>query len=158
MDCLEGMKQIDDKSVDMILCDLPYGVTGMNWDCLIPLEMLWKNYKRIIKPYCPIILTSTQPFTTILINSNFNWFKYSWIWIKSIPGDYLNAKNKPMRKHEDVLCFSLGNTANGSKNKIPYYPQGIIQIDRKSHTDTKFRAFFQPRPSHQQTFIQTHTN
>ena len=82
-DCLEIMKDIKDKSIDMILCDLPYGTTANKWDSVIPLEELWKQYERIIKDNGAIVLTASQPFTTDLINSNRKLFKYEWIWVKN---------------------------------------------------------------------------
>lgn len=81
-DCLEVMDYIVDKSIDMILCDLPYGITNCNWDSVILLELLWEQYKRIIKDNGAVVLTAIQPFTTDLINSNRDWFKYEWIWYK----------------------------------------------------------------------------
>lgn len=80
MDCLEGMKSIPDNSIDLILCDLPYGTTQCNWDSIIPFEPLWEQYKRVIKENGAIVLTASQPFTTALIASNMKWFRYEWIW------------------------------------------------------------------------------
>ena len=94
-DCIEGMKKIPSNSIDMILCDLPYGVTQNKWDSVIPLDILWKEYKRIIKPNRAIVLTSTQPFTSQLIMSNLNMFSYEWIWVKSKITGVLNAKKCP---------------------------------------------------------------
>jgi site-specific DNA-methyltransferase (adenine-specific) len=104
-DCLEGMKRIPDKSIDMILCDLPYGTTRNKWDEIIPFEPLWEQYERVAKPNCPIILTSNQPFTTQLINSNRKLFKYDLVWQKTHPKGHLNAKRMPMRAHEEILIF-----------------------------------------------------
>lgn len=84
MDCLEGMKMIPDKSVDMILCDLPYGTTACKWDSIIPFDLLWQQYERIIKDNGAILLTASQPFTTKLIASNMKLFRYEWIWKKGI--------------------------------------------------------------------------
>ena len=84
MDCLEGMKMIPDKSVDMILCDLPYGTTACKWDSIIPFDLLWQQYERIIKDNGAILLTASQPFTTKLIASNMKLFRYEWIWKKEI--------------------------------------------------------------------------
>ena len=126
MDCLEGMKLIDDTSVDMILCDLPYGTTACTWDSVIPFEPLWDQYRRVIKRNGAIVLTASQPFTTALIASNMTWFKYCWVWVKSRSTDFVNAKNKPMRRHEDVCVFSEGTTANRSLRRMPYFPQGVI--------------------------------
>jgi len=107
-DCLEVMKSIDDKSIDMILCDLPYGVTACKWDTLIPFEPLWEQYKRIVKNHAAIVLTGTQPFTSALIMSNPKQFKYCWIWYKNNPTGFQYAKTQPMRSYEDIAVFSFG--------------------------------------------------
>jgi len=104
-DCLEVMKGIPDKSIDMILCDLPYGTTKNKWDSIIPFEPLWEQYKRIIKDNGAIVLTSAQPFTTSLINSNKEMFRYDLIFEKTLGSGFLNAKRMPMRYHEEVLLF-----------------------------------------------------
>jgi len=105
MDCLEGMKLIPDKSIDMILCDLPYGTTACKWDSIIPLDKLWEQYKRIIKPNGAIVLTACQPFTTKLINSNIEMFKYCWIWQKPQGVDPFMAKKRPLNNYEDICVF-----------------------------------------------------
>jgi len=105
MDCLEGMKQIADKSVDMILCDLPYGTTQCKWDVVIPFAPLWKQYERIKKANAAILLFSVQPFTTDLINSNRKMFRYEIIWEKTQPLGFLNAKKMPLRTHENICVF-----------------------------------------------------
>ena len=104
-DCLEGMKHIPDKSVDMILCDLPYGTTACKWDTIIPFEPLWKEYERIIKVNGAIVLTATQPFTSALVMSNPKLFKYEWIWQKNSTSGFALAKKQPMRNHESILVF-----------------------------------------------------
>lgn len=104
-DCLEVMKNLPNKSVDMILCDLPYGTTQNKWDSVIDLEKLWKEYERIIKDNGAIALTSQGVFTAKLILSNEKLFKYKIIWIKSKPTNFLNAKIQPLRKHEDICIF-----------------------------------------------------
>ena len=107
-DCIgeKGMCLIPDKSVNMILCDLPYGVTARNkWDTIIPFKPLWEQYERVIKDNGIICLTATQPFATKLINSNEKLFKYDLIWDKKLPTGFLNAKRQPLRRHELVLCF-----------------------------------------------------
>ena len=124
-DCLEKMKDIPDKSIDMILCDLPYGTTACKWDVVIPFEPMWEQYERIIKDNGAIVLTASQPFTTKLINSNEKLFKYEFIWIKSKPTGFINAKNAPLKKHENILVFSKGKTANNNKNNMIYNPQGL---------------------------------
>lgn len=104
-DCLEGMKHVPDKSVDMILCDLPYGTTACKWDTIIPFEPLWEQYERIIKDNGAIVLTAAQPFTSALVMSNPKLFKYDWIWRKPKGTGHLNAKKQPMRDKEDILVF-----------------------------------------------------
>ena len=104
-DCLEGMKRIPDESVDMILCDLPYGTTQNKWDSVIPFANLWVQYSRIIKADGAIILTASQPFTSALVMSMPSYFKYSLVWHKTSPTGHLNAKKMPLRAHEDILVF-----------------------------------------------------
>ena len=107
-DCLEVMKNIPDKSIDMILCDLPYGTTACKWDIIIPFEPLWEQYRRIIKDNGAIVLTASQPFTSALVMSNPSQFKYSWVWDKKLATGHLNAKRMPMKRHEDILVFYSG--------------------------------------------------
>lgn len=114
-DCIECMKRIPDASIDMILCDLPYGMTQNKWDSYIPLDLLWEQYLRIIKPNGAIVLTSQGLFTAKLIISQQKYFKYKWIWEKSKPTNFLNAKKQPLRKHEDVCVFY--------KKQPTYHPQ-----------------------------------
>jgi site-specific DNA-methyltransferase (adenine-specific) len=114
MDCLEGMKLIDDKSIDMILCDLPYGTTACKWDTVIPFIPLWEQYERIIKDNSAIVLTASQPFTSALIMSNPKLFKYEWIWEKDAGSNFATVKYQPMKEHEEVLIFGKGKTK--------YYP------------------------------------
>lgn len=104
-DCLDIMKNFEDNSIDMILCDLPYGTTQNKWDSVIPLDELWSEYKRIIKDNGVIVLTSQGVFTAKLILSNEKWFKYKIVWEKSKATNFLNAKKQPLRKHEDICVF-----------------------------------------------------
>jgi len=104
-DCLELMPLIADESIDMVLCDLPYGTTQNKWDSIIPLDKLWKQYERIIKPNGSIILTSSEPFTSALVMSNPKLFRYDIIWEKQKGSDPLNANRKPLRSHENILVF-----------------------------------------------------
>lgn len=105
-DCLEEMKKIPDESVDMILCDLPYGTTACKWDSIIPFDALWTQYRRIAKRNAAIVLTASQPFTTALIASNFRDFRYCWIWDKvNRYTGALNANRMPMKRHEEVAVF-----------------------------------------------------
>ena len=109
------MKEIADKSVDMILCDLPYGTTACSWDSVIPFDKLWEQYNRIIKDKGAIVLFGSEPFTSALVMSNPKCFKYSWVWNKNKGSGHLNAKIMPMKYHEDIVVFGDG--------KINYYPQ-----------------------------------
>ena len=104
-DCREVMKEIKDKSIDMILCDLPYGTTRNKWDSVIPLDKLWEQYERIIKENGAIILFSQMPFTAELTHSNLKLFKYEWIWEKDNGTGFLNAKKMPLKIHENILVF-----------------------------------------------------
>ena len=108
---------IPDKSIDMILCDLPYGTTACKWDTIIPFEPLWEQYKRIIKDNGAILLFGSQPFTSKLVNSNIGGYKHKWIWNKKQSGSFQNAKYMPLQIDEDLIVF----TANGEK--VRYYPQ-----------------------------------
>ena len=155
--CLELMNDIDDKSIDMILCDLPYGTTACKWDTVIPFEPLWAHYKRIIKDNGAIVLTASQPFTSALVMSNIKMFKYDWVWNKKKGGSPLLSKIQPIRISEDVVIFGKGKlfynpimtprdkpvsrgknkgniseTTNNAftKDKVytEYYPKNIIEI------------------------------
>jgi len=105
-DCLELMKEIPDQSVDMVMCDLPYGTTQNKWDSVIELSRLWTEYRRICVG--PVVLTASQPFTSIVVSSNPTEFKYAWVWEKSAATGHLNAKKMPMKLHEDILVFGSG--------------------------------------------------
>lgn len=105
-DCLELMqRKIKDSSIDMILCDLPYGTTQNKWDSVISFDLLWVQYKRILKTGGLVVLTATQPFASTCVNSNLSWFKYEWIWEKDNGTGFLNAKKQPLRSHEQILVF-----------------------------------------------------
>lgn len=107
-ECLEMMQDIPDGSVDMILCDLPYGTTACKWDTIIPFEPLWKQYHRIAKERAAIVLTASQPFTSALVMSNVKNFKHQWVWNKAKAANFPQVKNHPLKVHEDVLVFSRG--------------------------------------------------
>ena len=116
-DCLEQMKTIADGSVDMVLCDLPYGTTACKWDSVIPFEPLWEQYRRVTKKNAAIVLTASQPFTSVLGASNVTSLRYAWVWEKGSATGHLNAKRMPMKLHEDVLVFS--------EKAHNYYPQDL---------------------------------
>lgn len=136
-DCLELMKEIPDKSVDMILCDLPYGITRNKWDSVIDLKSLWEQYIRIIKDKAAIVLFSAEPFTSRLILSNLKMFRYDLIWSKPQGSDFLNANRKPLRSHENICVFY---------KKLPTYnPQKTSEKPYKakggSSTSSNFGKF-----------------
>jgi len=118
-DCFDVFPFIEDKSIDAIICDLPYGTTQNKWDSVLPLDLLWKQYERIIKDNGMICLTSAEPFTSTLITSNKKLFKYDLIWDKKLSSGFLNAKRMPLRRHEQILCFY---------KKLPTYnPEMVIR-------------------------------
>ena len=125
------MQNIADGSIDMILCDLPYGTTQNKWDSVISFDALWRQYKRIARG--AIVLTASQPFTSALVMSNTKDFRYAWVWEKSAATGHLNAKRMPMKQHEDILVFS--------KNSAPYYPQNLVpfnKITKRGNNGTNF--------------------
>ncbi len=133
-DCLELMEKIPDKSINLILCDLPYGTTHLEWDKPIPFEPLWEQYKRIIKDNGAILLFSAQPFTTDLINSNRKMFRYEIIWQKTLSTGFYNAKKMPLRIHENILVFYKHlPTYNPQKYQLTqeYIKQHLVPIGRK---------------------------
>ena len=126
-DCLEKMKDIQDKSIDMILCDLPYGTTSCAWDVVIPFEPLWEQYKRIIKDRGAIVLFGSEPFSSYLRMSNIKNYKYDWIWDKKKGGNIMNLKQQPYKVHEIISVFAGGN----------YYP---IMTGQKLRTGKTYSA------------------
>jgi len=134
-DCLEVMKKIPDKFIDMILCDLPYGTTACEWDTIIPFEPLWGLYKRIIKDNGAIVLFGSQPFTSKLIMSNMEMFKYCWIWDKRQKVGMLNCKRMPLKQHEDICIFY--------KNLPTYNPQKTkgIYRNKKIQPTKEFQTY-----------------
>jgi site-specific DNA-methyltransferase (adenine-specific) len=147
------MPKLADKSVDMVLCDLPYGVTACKWDSIIPIELLWEQYKRIIKNNGSIVLTASQPFASVLVMSNMQMFKYFWYWIKSKGSNFVQAPNMPLKVVESVLVFSFGAVGHLSqckKNRMVYNPQGTrlgttIVKQNPNSSELKYH-----RDSHQQ--------
>lgn len=119
--CLEVMQSIPDQSVELILCDLPYGTTRNKWDAVIPFDPLWAAYRRICRG--AIVLTAAQPFTSALVMSNLRDFKYQWVWEKSLATGFLNAKKQPMRAHEDIAVFY--------SSQPTYNPQKVAGAPRK---------------------------
>ena len=134
MDCLIGMQEIPSGSVDLIICDLPYGTTSNSWDSLIPFEKLWEQYKRIVKPTSPILLFGQEPFSTYLRMSNISWFKYDWIWEKEQGANFMLCKYQPYRVHEIISVFS-----KGSHTYNPQMEKGNPYISGKGTSGSNFR-------------------
>ena len=148
-DCFDAMAALPDASVDMVLCDLPYGTTACKWDAVIPFEPLWEQYRRVTKPNAAIVLTASMPFTAKLVSSNIEEFRYSWIWDKRRPSNPQLAKKQPLKSHEDVCVFY---------RKFPVYnPQGVTLIPEEE------RKVHNPEPNSlghcvRKPYVQTHTN
>lgn len=155
-DCLERMQEIKVGSVDMVLTDPPYGTTACAWDAVIPFDPMWKCVLSALKENKAAVFTSSQPFTSTLVGSNLPLFKYSWVWQKTRPTGHVHAKNKPMKKHEDVLVFSTGTTVHStqSQSRMPYYPQGLVRTPpgtKRKRTDKGSDSVMSARPSHRET-------
>ena len=161
--CLVEMKKIADGSVDLILCDLPYGTTDrkgienkgdnrvLSWDTVIPLDQLWEQYRRVLKSTGTVVLTADQPFTSQLVISNLKWFKYEWSWKKKKTTGFLHANARPMKETEDILIFSplgaSGCSKKANKN-MTYNPQGLIEKNVKKKNSAKRLGKFLHQPEH----------
>jgi DNA modification methylase len=133
-DCLEKMKDLKDGSIDLILTDPPYGTTACKWDSAVPLEPMWEQLKRVIKPNGAIVLFGSQPFTTVLIASNLKMYKYSWVWDKVKPASGLIAKVQPLRVTEDIVVFSgVGSVY------LPQMKEKALRVEYKN--DSNGEAF-----------------
>lgn len=162
-DCLEEMCYINDKSVNLVLCDLPYGTTASNWDKNIPMKYLWEHYDRILKDNGTVLLFANGIFTARVMASNLEEYKYRWVWVKNNSTNFVHAKNRPMVKSEDILVFSKGSMGHKSQlgdKRMVYNPQGLIRIDKKmkggkgNFTNTLAGK----RPSHTDEFVREYTN
>jgi site-specific DNA-methyltransferase (adenine-specific) len=150
------MKQIPNGSVDAIICDLPYGTTTCKWDSVIPFEPLWEQYKRIIKNNGAIVLTAAQPFTSFLVTSNIEMFKYSLVWKKSRISHFAQAPYRFLTEHEDIVVFSNAGVSKNAKIRMIYNPQGILPCNKvvkgKGHSEHR------PSTKVQKKYLQTTTN
>ncbi len=142
-DCLEKMAEIPDGSVDMVLTDPPYGTTACKWDAVIPFEPMWEQVWRVLKPNGAAVFTASQPFTTALIASNYEMFKYEWIWRKSKGANFTHAKNMPIKFHENVVVFSMapiGHEVQLGQRRMSYNPQGLRKVDKKWSRPKKYET------------------
>ena len=162
-DCLVEMNNIEDHSIDLILCDLPYGTTDrkgvenkgdnrvLGWDTVIPLDKLWIQYRRVLKTNGTVVLTADQPFTSQLVMSNVDWFKYEWIWKKKKTTGFLHANARPMKQTEDILVFSSLGASGGSvkaNKNMRYNPQGLIEKKVKKKNNPNRLGKFLHQPEH----------
>lgn len=133
-DCLEVLPTLPDDSINAVIVDLPYSLTNLAWDEAIPLAPLWEQFRRVLKPTGAVILTASQPFTSELVISNRDWFKYSLVWEKSRATGFLQASKRHLRKHEDILVFSPGTIVSGNSRQtarnMTYNPQGLVELER----------------------------
>lgn len=143
-------KYVEDKSIDLILCDLPYGTTDNEWDVIIPFDALWNEYNRVIKDNGAIILFSQMPFGAYLINSNKKNFRYEWIWEKEGATGFLNAKKCPLKKHENILVFY--------KQLPTYNPQGLTLLEKPRYRKKREKSCPNYKMTNERDYVQTHTN
>ena len=161
MDCIEGMRQMESESVDCIICDLPFGTTACAWDSVIPFDQLWEQYKRIRKPYAPILLFGSEPFSTAVRMSNLSEFRYDWIWIKSQAADFVHAKNRPMKNYEVISAFCqypMGHKSQLGDRRMPYDPQGLVPCHKVKNGRNKFGTNIGKRPSQVDEYVAEFTN
>lgn len=157
------MEDIPDKSIQLVLVDLPYGTTASNWDKEIPVDKLWKHYNRIIKSNGTFLFFANGIFTPRVMASNLKDYKYRWVWIKKNSTNFVHAKNRPMTKSEDILVFSKGSMGHASQlgeKRMIYNPQGIIPVNkiRKNGKANFTNTLAGKRPSHKDEFIVEYTN
>lgn len=174
-DCLDVMNTLEDKSINLILTDLPYGTTSAEWDSVIPFDKLWGGYNRIIKDNGVICLFATEPFATELRHTNIRNYKYDWIWKKNTSTGFTHAKNMPLRDYENILVFSKAPV--GHKNllgdrRMPYNPQGLQECNklcnnklagrlfsiRGYHTESKYGTYTQYNTNYPKMVIEYDNN
>lgn len=162
-DCLDLMSYINDSSIDLVLCDLPYGTTASNWDKEIPMKYLWEHYDRILKPTGTVILFANGIFTPRVMASNMDEYKYRIVWIKNNSTNFVHAKNRPLVKSEDILIFSKGSMGHKSllgDKRMTYNPQGLIRINKtmRGGKSNFTNNLVGKRPSHKDEFVREFTN
>ena len=139
-DCLELMNGIPDKSIDMVLCDLPYGMTACKWDSVIPFEPLWAQYNRVIKDNGAIVLFGSEPFSSKLRMSSIEMYKYDWVWEKNKSSNHINAPYQPMKNFENVMIFGKKATTYSPKGNMCYHPQGVKKmVNPKPQNKQKYK-------------------
>ena len=160
-DCLDVMRSIPDGSVDMVLCDLPYGTTACKWDSVIPLEPLWEQYNRLLKHQGSVVLFGSEPFSSSLRMSNISAYKYDWIWKKNRPTGFQHAQNMPLKDYETISVFSKASMGHDNllkEKRMWYNPQGITHCGKEwKRTASKFWSIVGKRKSHKNFGIQEFT-
>ena len=154
MDALDLMRALPERSVDMALLDTPYGTTECSWDTVIPLEPLFSELRRVVKPRGAIVMTATEPYASLLRMAALDLYKYDWVWVKTRVSNFLNAKLRPLNVYELCLVFSRGTVANATDNQMNYFPVGLKPIKPDYHSTKRARAIGRggvigSRPSHQ---------
>ena len=156
-DCLERMKEVESGSVDLILTDPPYGTTACKWDSVIPLDEMWEQLKRIIKPSGAVVLFGAEPFSSILRSSNLKMFKYDWVWVKTKTQHFAQAPYRPMTEHEIVSVFSFGGNAKNANPRMVYNPQGLVKCNKVCKGKKATHSEHRMRLTDQQDYIQEWT-
>lgn len=157
-DCLDIMKNIPDKSIDCVICDLPYGTTACFWDIVIPFDRLWEQYNRIVKDNAVVCLFGQEPFSSVMRLSNIDMFRYDWYWNKSKQGNFAQAPYMPLKDIEIISVFSKGTIAKNSAIKMNYYPQNIKYCNKINNGGNKANQFRPNRKTKYSDHIQTITN
>lgn len=162
-DCFNVLPGIPDNSVELVVCDLPYGTTASNWDKALPMDKLWREYNRLLTPNGSVVLFANGIFTPRVMTSNITDYKYRLVWIKRNSTNFVHAKNRPLVKSEDILVFSKGGMGHKSllgEKRMTYNPQGIIQINKPMRGGiTRFtNTIAGKRPSHKDEFVREYTN
>lgn len=157
------MDALPSQSVDAIITDMPYGTTACSWDTVVPFDAWWARVKRVLKPRGVTVTTASQPFTSALVMSNLEMFKYCWYWRKTRPTGFVHAKNMPLREIEDVPVFSLapmGHMSLLGHERMSYYPQGLRLVNRinKQSASTRVANYTGIRPSHKDILLQEYTD
>ena len=160
-DCLHVMPKLPDGCVDAIIADLPYGLTELEWDTVIPFDALWREYWRLLKPNGAVVLTAVQPFSARLVCSQIEYYKYSWYWRKPKPSGFVHAKNMPLRDCEEMCVFSKGKVYHSDPKgrKMPYFPQGTVETSPRFKRGRKVngQSVFRNTPDHED-YYSTVTN
>lgn len=157
-DCLEVMDELIAKGVkvDAIITDPPYGTTACKWDSVIPFAPMWERLGKLIKPNGAIVLFGSEPFSSALRMSNIKQYKYDWVWDKKTGLGFLDSKHRPLKQHENVICFSFGGCSNGSSPRMSYNPQGLVETDKKNSNSKS--NILNSEPTLRKQLDTTHTN